>query len=98
MTEVNAELTVYHAAALAFELRRLMEAGTDLDLDLEGVTEFDSAGLQVLLVAQREARARGLALRLHRPSPVVLEVLQTLNLTERLLPSGGAAGGQKDAT
>jgi anti-anti-sigma factor len=83
-TEVRAELTIYHAAALAFDLRRQLEAGSNLELDLAGVTELDSAGLQVLLVAEREARARGLSLRLHRPSRVVMDVLETLHLTQRL--------------
>jgi hypothetical protein len=47
--------------------------------------------LQVLLVAEREARGRGLQLRLHRPSRVVCDVLQTLNLTTRFQTSNVTA-------
>lgn len=77
---VAGELTVYHAAKLANDVWRRLGESAPLWLDLDGVTQLDSAGVQVLLVARRDAHERGLALRLLRPSPPVLEVFETLNL------------------
>jgi anti-sigma B factor antagonist len=89
LVHVAGELTVYHAAALATDLlTRLAEAsGANLAIDLDGVTELDSAGLQVLMVARREARANGGLLRFHRASRPVLDVLDTFQLGDWLAPA-----------
>ena len=47
----------------------------DLELGLGGVTDLDTTGLQVLLLAKQEARRRDLRLRLTGHSPAVLDVL-----------------------
>ena len=51
-----------------------------MEIDLAGVSEIDSAGLQLLVMAKNEARARGKTLGISRHSPAVLEVLDTCNL------------------
>ena len=84
LVHATGELTIYRAAGFASELLGRIAGGAEVGLDLAGVTEFDSAGLQVLLVARREARARGGGLRLLHPSRSVLDVIETLNLQDML--------------
>jgi anti-sigma B factor antagonist len=85
---IAGELTVYHAAEAARDLLARIAApeaqASPLALDLDGVTEFDSAGIQVLLVARRAAVAAGGGLQLLRPSRPVLDVIETFALTDLL--------------
>jgi anti-anti-sigma factor len=85
---IAGELTVYHAAEAARDLLARIAAPEALTgplaLDLDGVTEFDSAGIQVLLVARRAAVAAGGGLQLLRPSRPVLDVIETFALTDLL--------------
>jgi len=63
-------LTVYDAGAFKTRLQAMLEQ-TDvegLELDLSQVTEIDTAGLQLLLLAQRESQ------RLQRPLRIVASV------------------------
>jgi anti-anti-sigma regulatory factor len=64
----------------------------DLELDLSEVTELDTAGLQLLLMAHREAAALGRRLVLTRPSPAVVDVLDIVQLTDRLTDRPGPPG------
>ena len=69
----------------AVELKRLfldeLQRAAELELDLSRVTEFDSAGVQLLLLTKRVADGSGKVLRLSRLSPVVREVFLLLDLT-----------------
>jgi anti-sigma B factor antagonist len=75
------ELTVQTAAARAAVLTSAVTAGETLTLDLSRVTEMDTAGLQVVLVALAEARAAGGAARIVSPSPTAREVLTLAGLS-----------------
>jgi anti-sigma B factor antagonist len=82
------ELTIQTAAEekaglLAF-LDITTEAHTDIELDLSNVTELDTAGVQLLIMAKREARAQGRGLRLSAASPTVVEVLKIACLSTDL--------------
>lgn len=81
------------AAASACETLRaaLAQARGDMVLDLSQVQAFDSAGAQLLLAARRTLAARGRALHLAEPAPVVVEALSTLGLHTLLPASNGAA-------
>jgi anti-sigma B factor antagonist len=81
---IAGELTVYHAAETAQQLLARIGEAPALAIDLDGVTEFDSAGIQVLLVAHRAAVAAGGTLQLLRPSRPVLDVIETFALSELL--------------
>ena len=85
---VEGEMTIYRAV----ELKDLIfTPGPAVPvLDLSGVTELDTAGVQLLLLAQRDARARGGELRLQAPSAPVREVLDLLGL-DQLCAAGGVA-------
>jgi anti-sigma B factor antagonist len=57
--EIEGELTVHTAAEHRGPLLELLEPEGELALDLSAVTELDTAGLQLLLLAQREAHHLG---------------------------------------
>lgn len=78
-----AELTIYHAAALRAQFADALAAGQSR-FDLAQVTEFDSAGLQLLLAARRSAVQDGRAIEFANAPRVVLEVAATYALDERL--------------
>jgi len=63
-------LTIYDAGTLKVQLQAMLEKteGDGLELDLAQVTEIDTAGLQLLLLAQRESQ------RLQRPLRIVASV------------------------
>jgi anti-anti-sigma factor len=71
-------------------------AAMDLELDLRAVTELDTAGLQLLLLARRAAAERGLRLVLVEPSPAVLSALGLVGLGPDLAgePVAAAAGSR----
>jgi anti-anti-sigma factor len=71
----DGELTILTAAEHHRRLRLSLADGVDLHLDLSGVSEIDTAGLQVLLIADRAARQLGAVLTLGEPSPAVRDVL-----------------------
>ena len=77
---IDGELTIYQAAELKDALLAALAAADVLELDLSGVTELDTAGVQLLMVLKRAARAQGRTLRLLGHSPAVLEVFDLLNL------------------
>jgi anti-anti-sigma factor len=81
LVRIEGEFTIYRAAELK---PALLAAGSGpLDLDLAAVTEIDTAGVQLLLLAQREAQAVSRPFRLLAASPPVHEALALLRLAQR---------------
>ena len=79
------ELTITQAAASRDLLvDALCATSGDLALDLSGLTDIDSAGIQLLLALRRSVAARGGTLHLQRPSAEVRAALTVLGLDERL--------------
>ncbi len=76
-----AELTIYQAAAFKNELVAPGPLLRDRVLDASAVERADLAGLQLLLLAQRQCAAAGRALVLRRPSATLSELLTLLGLT-----------------
>ncbi len=77
---LDGELSIYHAAELKTALLQAIDDCRELELNLAGVTELDTAGAQLLILAKREADARGKRLLLGEYSPVALEAIERLNL------------------
>lgn len=77
---IDGELTIYRAAELCELLKTALANDADLELNLAGVTELDSAGVQLLMAAKKSAMASQRSLRLIEHSPAVLEVFEMLNL------------------
>ena len=78
---VEGEMTIYRAAELQPVLLDAVRAHDAPALDLSEVTEFDCAGMQLLLVARREARRLGKALVLRGASPAVRDAFALLGMT-----------------
>jgi anti-sigma B factor antagonist len=77
--KIDGELTIFRAA----ELKPVLLAEPPaLEIDLSGVTDLDTAGLQLLMLAKRCAVAQGRDLHLTRLSPVVVDVFGLLNVAE----------------
>ena len=68
-------------------LAAAMASEGDLLLDLGGVSDFDSSGVQLLLSARLSLQAQGRALRLVAASPAVRDALRTFGLNELLAPA-----------
>lgn len=72
---IQGEMTIYEAGELKAELLRAVAEHPEVEIDLGGVGELDSAGFQVLVLAKREAVQAGHKLRLTVHSEQVREVL-----------------------
>jgi anti-sigma B factor antagonist len=74
------DMTIYQALELKQTVIAKLAQSPILEIDLSGVTDFDSAGVQILLMAKREACARAGELRLVGHSPAVLDVFGLFDL------------------
>ncbi|MDB6444861.1 MULTISPECIES: lipid asymmetry maintenance protein MlaB [Pseudomonas] len=77
---IDGELTIYTAAELAAQLLPSLGNTPRMALDLSQITEMDGAGLQLLLMALREAPKAGTELTLTGRSKAVTETLELCNL------------------
>jgi len=71
---IEGEMTVATAAALRDEILAVLPAqeSGEIEIDLSGVSEMDTAGLQLMLQIKRRCGAH---LRLVNHSPAVLQIL-----------------------
>ena len=77
LMRIAGECTIFRAA----ELREvLLTDPAPQEIDLSGVTEMDSAGLQLLMAAKLAATRQQRTLRLYGHSPAVMEVFELLNV------------------
>ncbi|HYE38112.1 STAS domain-containing protein [Methylocaldum sp.] len=74
------ELTVYHAAEVKRPLMAMLQEKTELEIDLSGISEIDTAGLQLLMLAKKEADRSQKNLRLVSHSAPVLELMDLYDL------------------
>jgi anti-anti-sigma factor len=79
---IEGELTIHHAAEHKQRLLSALMGKAGLQLDLSAVSELDAAGLQVLLLVQREAERLSLVVEFADPSPAVAEVLAITHLSQ----------------
>ncbi len=92
---LDGEMTVASAATLREALLAALPGMPgDVEVDLSGVSEIDTAGLQLMLQLKRKCGAR---LRLVNHSPAVLQILDLSNLAAQfgdplVIPSATAAG------
>jgi anti-anti-sigma factor len=85
------ELTIAFAAATRDTLAAALQTGHgDLALDLGGVTDFDSSGVQLLLATRRSLLERGDMLQVVATSATVNDALATFGLHD-LLPGDASA-------
>ena len=93
---VEGELTIYRALELKDQLLApLAEAGATgaIEVDLSAVSEIDTAGVQLLMLARRDTVAGQRDWRLVAPSPAVVEAFELLDLTSHFGVHVGAHVG-----
>jgi anti-sigma B factor antagonist len=78
---LDGELTIMTAAENKERLLTALAGSGGLRVDLSAVDEVDTAGLQVLLLARREAEHLSLPFEFAAPAPGVAAVLALAGLT-----------------
>ncbi len=76
---IEGEMTIYTAAELKNELAPYLSR-EKIEIDLSDVSEMDSAGLQLLILAKRETLSSERILHLTGHSQAVLDVLDICNM------------------
>jgi anti-anti-sigma factor len=85
---IRGEMTIYAAAALKDELFAALAANADVSsIDLNGVSELDTTGVQILMMASRLCESRGAALSFANPSVTAREALELLRVPGLTSPS-----------
>ena len=82
--DILGEMTIAAAAELRRQLLAALAEASELDVDLSQVSEIDSAGMQLLVAAKREASAQGKLLRFTNHSAAVFYALELCKLTGHL--------------
>lgn len=80
--ELSGKLTVQSTPDLSAAVEQLPQSVCDIDIDLNDMTYVASAGLRVLVAADKLAVARGGSMRLLKPRPDVMNVLEMTGLSE----------------
>lgn len=79
--QLDGEITIYTAMELKKTiLDALEECGQALHVDLSSVTELDTAGFQLLVLAKREAERRGKGFHIAAVSPATDELIRLYNM------------------
>lgn len=79
---IRGEMSIYNALEYKQALLNFLKTSNELQIDLSGVAEIDSAGVQILLFLKREAVQLGIKFGLVQHSQAVVEVLELLNLSK----------------
>ena len=88
---VTGEMTVYTAGEIKQPLVDAVADGpAHVQLDLSGVSEFDTAGVQLLLLVHREALLSGRHFRLATQSNIVRDVLALCGARGLLMDAANA--------
>lgn len=74
------DMTIYNAMAIKDTLLGALAGCAELELDLAQVGEIDTTGVQLLILAKREANRLGKSLRLVAHSAAVREVLDFFDI------------------
>lgn len=77
---LSQDLTIYTALDSKQALLDVLNTSDALELDLSQVGEIDTAGVQVLMLAKREAHTKGKEFKIVAHSSVVRQTLDFCNL------------------
>ena len=77
---IEEDMTVYNAPLQKTLLLDAVGSCKELELDLSGVSDMDTAGFQVLLLAKRESMHAGKTLRISAHSKAVTQLLDLYNM------------------
>ena len=79
---IDGEMNIYNAGEIKEGLIKAVADARDIALDLSGVSAIDTAGLQVLLLARREAQRCEKPFRMALASPQVEAVIGLFDLRD----------------
>ena len=82
--EIKGELSIFTAAELRQQLLDALGSEMDVEVDLSAVSEMDSAGMQLMVAAKREASVRNKSIRFTGHSPAVFDILELCDLSGHL--------------
>lgn len=74
--KIEGEMTIFNVAAIKEQLATALQSGNKLEVDLSAVTEYDSAGLQLMVAAKKWADQQEIDLNFNQPSESVLSLLE----------------------
>lgn len=77
---ISDAFTIYGAAAAKDKLLDALNGVAELEIDLSGVVEMDTAGAQLLVLLKRETESAGKRVVLSGHSPAVLEAFDCYRL------------------
>ncbi len=77
---IEGDLTIRRVQEMKDVILARLAQSQALEVDLAGVTEIDTAGVQLLLMARRAAQASGKQLRLAAYSPAVASLFDLLHI------------------
>ena len=78
--EIKGEMNIFTAAVCRQQLLDALEQPGDVEVDLSAVSEIDSAGVQLMIAAKREAAARSRTLRFAGHSRAVFDALELFDI------------------
>lgn len=81
---LNGEMTIYTAMELKQILADALSGCTELTVSLAGVTEMDTAGVQLLLMLKKASQQQDKSVRLKDHAPPVLKVIEIFDLSGQL--------------
>ena len=78
---VEGELSIFKVADLRQRLLDALDEVSEIEVDLSRVSEIDSAGIQLLVAAKREAATRSKLLHFTGYRPSVSDIIKLCNLS-----------------
>ena len=78
--QIEGEMTIYSVSELAGKLIPILNDARLLEINLARVSEIDSAGVQLLMLARKERHETGQELSLVAHSAAVMEVFKLMDL------------------
>lgn len=88
LISVEGEMNIYNANELKEALMKAVDGEGSVALDLSRVSEMDSSGLQIVLLAWRETDRKGVPFRLAGVSGPVEDVLSLFDLKRLFCENG----------
>jgi len=74
---LEGDLTIYNAAQLKGTFLSIVNASDNVEIDLSEISEIDTAGFQLMVMAKRECERLGKSIQYVNPSDAVREMLAT---------------------
>lgn len=78
--DIVGDLNIFNVTEQRQRLLAAIDAGPEVEVDLSNVSELDSAGLQLMVAAKREAAAKNTSLRFVNHSPAVFDIFELCEL------------------